>query len=151
MRSMAITLLLVAISICTTASSWATCNPLEGGYGYSYSGLLQIGKGPSMSNFEPTATSGRIVFAPDNTGFAGSITGEQIDNSGGVVFNRNIVGTYSIHDITCTGTMERNFQVNGTTIFTVEESFTIVNGGNEIKFIRTSPGFFMVQGSMTKQ
>ncbi len=146
MRGIAFKLLLVAIVIWVGAPSWAATCGVEGGYGYAYSGLLQIGKGPSMSNFEPTATSGRIEFAAN-----GTLSGKQIDNSGGVVFSRDITGSYEIVAGTCTGTMTRKFEVNGVTVFTVEESITVVNGGSEIKFIRTNPPFFMVQGSMTKQ
>lgn len=134
----------LALAGSATAAAQCATSP-NGSYGYAYSGLLQIGHGPSMANFQPTATSGKITFNKD-----GTLSGHQTDNSGGTVFSVDLEGTFTVND-DCTGTMERKFMMNGYVTLVVHENFTVVNGGNEVKFIRTDPAFFMVQGSMTKQ
>jgi uncharacterized protein (TIGR03437 family) len=105
----------------------ATCDSTaySGPYTYAVSGWLAFG-----GTFVPYADSGRVV---PNGG--GTLTGKSTYSSGGVVERRTLSGTYSLGS-SCTGTSSITDSLGNTGTI----AMTVVNNGQQILFLYTTPG-----------
>jgi hypothetical protein len=131
----------VIVSLGLIPAAQAQCS-VNGTYIYSYTGLIGTNNGlTNMNSFRPTATAGQITFTNS------TLSGSQTDNSTGTVFAISYSGTYTLDTTTCSGTLTRTFE-NG---FEVQETFFVTQDGREIRFVRTSPSWFIVAGSLTRQ
>lgn len=111
---------------------------LSGGYGFTLSGFLQVHTGQPVGGNLAFAESGLRTFDGNGT-FTDS---HDTASVAGTILSPQASGTYEFDSDTCTtGTMT----ADGLT-----ERFTLVNGGQEIEFIVTTPGR-VIFGSMKKQ
>jgi hypothetical protein len=126
------------------ASSQGCTNAiLKGGYGAGTTGLINSSSNPNdvtIPTFVPFAEAAHFSF--DGAGnLSGTSTADYGGSSFPVVFN----GSYSVNS-NCTGNMTVDAGVNGI----VHRDLVLVDGGKEVNFVDTDPGF-VIAGSMKKQ
>ncbi len=131
---------LLALALLAPAKTQGECSnaTLKGSYGFTLSGFLLDHPGvPLLGGTLAFAESGVRTF--DGAGnFSDSHT---VASLAGTIFQPAATGTYSVNS-DCTGSMNV-----GTSL---TEDFTIVNGGQEVEFIVSTPGRVML-GSLKKQ
>ncbi len=128
------------VAILPLAAQGACSNSiLSGGYGFTLSGFLQVHTGQPVGGNLAFAESGLRTF-DGNGAFTDSHDAASV---AGTILSPQASGNYVFDSDTCTtGTMTLE---DGLT-----ERFTLVNGGQEIELIVTTPGR-VIFGSMKKQ
>jgi hypothetical protein len=116
---------------------------LKGGYGAGTTGLINSSSNPSdvtIPTFVPFAEAASFSFDG-----AGNLSGTSTADYGGSSFPVVFTGTYSVNS-NCTGSMTVDAGVNGI----IHRDLVLVDGGKEVEFVDTDPGF-VIAGSMKKQ
>ena len=116
-----------------TSQQTAACSnaSFSGTYGVLQSGWMLAGPdGSSLPSPLPIA----LVGTQTNDG-AGTVTGATVTiNAGGTIIPVSGTGTYAVN-ADCTGTVSLSFANSPT----VHDSFTLIDGGKEVKSIGTDP------------
>lgn len=124
-------------------SDVCTSSILRGGYGSGTTGLINNSSNPNditLPTFVPFTEAVHFVFNG-----RGSVSGTSTADFGGTSFPVTFQGTYLVKP-NCTGNMTINAGDNGI----IHRDLVIVDGGKEVEFVDTDPGF-AIAGSMKKQ
>ena len=116
---------------------------LKGGYGAGTTGLINSSSNPNdvvITTFVPFAEAVHFIFDG-----AGNISGTSTADYGGSSFPVVFTGSYAVNS-NCTGNMTIDAGVNGI----IHRDLVLVDGGKEVDFVDTDPGF-VIAGSMKKQ
>jgi hypothetical protein len=132
-----------AIDLHAEGSHGCTNAILHGGYGAATTGLIDSSTNPNditLPTFVPFAEAVQFIFDG-----GGNLSGSSTANYGGSSFPVTFTGTYSVK-AGCTGNLTVNAGVNGI----IHRDLVIVDGGKEVEFVDTDPGF-VIAGYMKKQ